>query len=110
MFNEYANGYTLPATETENVRQLRAYVAEARERYGLVGNDKVSDETILKALHKHVDELGGNTAARNMDGEPQLLFRGDTKRYTTLRTNHAEAGGTPDNILGTLFLGELPHS
>jgi hypothetical protein len=61
-------------------------------------------------LHKHVDELGGNTAARNMDGEPQLLFRGDTKRYTTLRTNHAEAGGTPDNILGTLFLGELPHS
>lgn len=113
MFNEYAKGYTLPATETENIRQLRAYVAEARERYGLVGNDKVSDETILKALHKHVDELGGNTAARNIDGEPQLLFRGDTKRYTELKPRVSPEelvtmGGTMDNSLGTLFLGELP--
>ena len=40
-------------------------------------------------------------------------FRGDTKRYTELKPRItpeelAKGGGTMDNSLGTLFLGELP--
>lgn len=113
MFKEYSKDYVLPTTETENIRQLRAYIPEVRERYDLVGNNKVSDDDILKALYKQVSELDGGTAARNIDGEPQLLFRGDTKRYTELKPRVSPEelvtmSGTMDNSLGTLFLGELP--
>ena len=102
MFKEYG-GEPIPEGSI-NGEQLRKYVAEARERYGLVNNANITDEEIAQALYKHSKELGGNTAAVNAQGEPQLLFRGDTKAYTELRNNHHESGGTEDNILGTLFL------
>jgi hypothetical protein len=70
MFKEYSKDYVLPSIETENIRQLRAYIPEVRERYGIVGNNKVSDDDILKSLYKQVSELDGGTAARNIDGEP----------------------------------------
>lgn len=102
MFKEYG-GEVIPEGSI-NGEQLRKYVAEARERYGIVGDNRISDEEIAQALYKHSKELGGNTAAVNAQGEPQLLFRGDTKAYTKLRDNHHESRGTEDNILGTLFL------
>jgi hypothetical protein len=52
MFKEYSKDYVLPSIETENIRQLRAYIPEVRERYGIVGNNKVSDDDILKSLYK----------------------------------------------------------
>lgn len=102
MFKQY--GGIKPNPNSINYEQLLKYVPEARERYGLVGNTEVSDEEIAQALYKHVKELAGDTKALNSQGEPQLLFRGDTKPYTELRTNHHEAGGSEDNLLGTLFL------
>lgn len=84
---------------------------ETRERYGLIDNPNISDEA--QALYKHTNELGKGSAAVNSQGEPQLLFRGDTKAYTQLKdhpspTDLATKSGTMDNSLGTLFLGELP--
>lgn len=90
-----------------NGEQLLKYVPEAREIYGLVGNTNISDQEIAEALYKHVKELGGNTAAVNAQGEPQLLFRGDTKRYIQLVPHGIEIKPTDawaDNSLGTLFL------
>ena len=63
MFKEYG-GETIPKGSI-NGQQLRKYVSEARERYGLVGNPNISDEEIAQALYKHSKELGGNTAAIN---------------------------------------------
>lgn len=113
MFKEYG-GESIPEGSI-NGEQLRKYVAEARERYGLVGNNNVTDEEIAQALYKHSKELGGNTAAVNAQGEPQLLFRGDTQRYTQLKKRMspeelAKKSGTMDNSLGNLFLGEFPDS
>lgn len=113
MFKEYG-GTPIPEGSI-NGEQLRKYVAEARERYGLVGNNNVTDEEIAQALYKHSKELGGNTAAVNAQGEPQLLFRGDTQRYTQLKKRMspeelAKKSGTMDNSLGNLFLGEFPDS
>ena len=113
MFKEYG-GTPIPEGSI-NGEQLRKYVAEARERYGLVGNNNVTDEEIAQALYKHSKELGGNTAAVNAQGEPQLLFRGDTRRYTQLKERIspeelAKKSGTMDNSLGNLFLGEFPDS
>ena len=102
MFKEYG-GEPIPEGSI-NGEQLRKYVPEARERYGIVGDNNITDEEIAQALYKQSKELGGNTAAVNAQGEPQLLFRGDTKAYTELRNNHHESGGSEDNILGTLFL------
>lgn len=111
MFKEYG-GEPIPEGSI-NGEQLRKYVAEARERYGIVGNKDITDEEIAQALYKHSKELGGNTAAVNAQGEPQLLFRGDTRRYTQLRERMlpeelVTKKGTMDNSLGNLFLGELP--
>ena len=111
MFKQYG-GVEIPEGSI-NGQQLRMYVPEARERYGLVGNTNITDEEIAKALYKHSQELGEGSAAKNIQGEPQLLFRGDTKRYTELKPRItpeelAKGGGTMDNSLGTLFLGELP--
>lgn len=111
MFKEYG-GESIPEGSI-NGEQLRKYVIEARERYGLVGNENITDEEIAQALYKHSKELGGNTAAVNAQGEPQLLFRGDTRRYTQLKEREspeelAQISGTMDNSLGNLFLGELP--
>lgn len=111
MFKEYG-GTPIPEGSI-NGNQLRMYVNEARERYGLVGNNNISDEEIAQALYKHANELGRGTAAVNAQGEPQLLFRGDTKAYTQLRTHtspkeYVNEGGTMDNSLGTLFTGEFP--
>lgn len=113
MFKEYG-GEPIPEGSI-NGEQLRKYVPEARERYGIVGDTRITDEEIAQALYKHVKELGGNTAAKNQQGEPQLLFRGDTKPYTELRERispekASTMGGTMDNSLGTLFLGEMPNS
>ena len=113
MFKEYG-GEPIPEGSI-NGEQLRRYVPEARERYGIVGDTRITDEEIAQALYKHVKELGGNTAAKNQQGEPQLLFRGDTKPYTELRERispekASTMGGTMDNSLGTLFLGEMPNS
>jgi hypothetical protein len=36
-----------------------------REKYGLLGNNNITDEEIIQALYKHSKELGGNTAAIN---------------------------------------------
>lgn len=111
MFKQYG-GIEIPEGSI-NGEQLRMYVPEARERYGLVGNTNITDEEIAQALYKHSQELGEGSAAKNIQGEPQLLFRGDTKRYTELKPRItpeelAKVGGTMDNSLGTLFLGELP--
>ena len=99
-----------------NMEQLMKYVPEARERYGLVGNTDITDEEIAQALYKHSLELGGNTGAVNSQGEPQLLFRSDTRPYTKLRSktpNHTLEeldGSTMDNILGINFLDEIVKS
>lgn len=111
MFKEYG-GTPIPEGSL-NGDQLRKYVMEARERYGLMNNPNISDEEIAQALYKHTNELGKGSAAINSQGEPQLLFRGDTKAYTQLKdhpspTDLATKSGTMDNSLGTLFLGELP--
>lgn len=111
MFKEYG-GEPIPERSI-NGEQLKQYVNEVREKYGLLGNNNITDEEIIQALYKHSKELGGNTAAINSQGEPQLLFRGDTKRYTQLKPRLspeelAEKSGTMDNSLGNLFLGELP--
>lgn len=111
MFKEYG-GTPIPEGSL-NGDQLRKYVMEARERYGLIDNPNISDEEIAQALYKHTNELGKGSAAINNQGEPQLLFRGDTKPYTQLKdhpspTDLATKSGTMDNSLGTLFLGELP--
>lgn len=111
MFKEYG-GTPIPEGSL-NGDQLRKYVMEARERYGLIDNPNISDEEIAQALYKHTNELGKGSAAVNSQGEPQLLFRGDTKAYTQLKdhpspTDLATKSGTMDNSLGTLFLGELP--
>lgn len=111
MFKEYG-GTPIPEGSL-NGDQLRKYVMEARERYGLIDNPNISDEEIAQALYKHTNELGRGSAAINSQGEPQLLFRGDTKAYTQLKdhpspTDLATKSGTMDNSLGTLFLGELP--
>lgn len=113
MFKEYG-GTPIPKGSI-NGDQLRMYVNEARERYGLVGNNNISDEEIAQALYKHSNELGKGSAAINSQGEPQLLFRGDTKAYTQLKPRISpeelyKQTGTMDNSLGTLFLGEMPKA
>lgn len=104
MFKEYG-GTPIPEGSL-NGDQLRKYVMEARERYGLMNNPNISDEEIAQALYKHTNELGKGSAAVNSQGEPQLLFRGDTKPYTKLKVNHNQIGksDTEDNVLGTMFL------
>lgn len=104
MFKEYG-GTPIPEGSL-NGDQLRKYVMEARERYGLIDNPNISDEEIAQALYKHTNELGKGSAAINSQGEPQLLFRGDTKPYTQLKVNHNQIGksDTEDNVLGTMFL------
>lgn len=113
MFKEYGGTTPINPEQNINYQQIKQYVPEARERYGLIGNNNVTDEEIAQALYKHSKELGENTAAVNAQGEPQLLFRGDTQRYTQLKERMspeelATKSGTMDNSLGNLFLGELP--
>lgn len=103
MFKEYG-GTPIPEGSL-NGDQLRKYVMEARERYGLIDNPNISDEEIAQALYKHTNELGKGSAAINSQGEPQLLFRGDTKAYTQLKNhNQIDKSDTEDNVLGTMFL------
>lgn len=103
MFKQYG-GIKIPEGSI-NGEQLRMYVPEARERYGLIGNTNITDEEIAESLYKHSKELGGNSEAVNIQGEPQLLFRGDTKRYTELKPRPLfQENAGKDNSLGTLFL------
>lgn len=111
MFKEY--GGTKIPKESINGQQLKLYVNEARERYGLVGNKDISDQEIAEALYKHIQQLGKGTGVVNSQKEPQLLFRGDTKNYTVLTDRPSpkqivKGSETMDNSLGTLFLGEYP--
>lgn len=113
MFKQYG-GIKIPEGSI-NGEQLRKYVQEARIRYGLMNNKNITDEEIAQSLYKHVLELGKGSAAKNIQGEPQLLFRGDTKRYTELKPRPTpeeleKMGGTMDNSLGNLFLGQMPES
>lgn len=113
MFKQYG-GMKIPEGSI-NGEQLRKYVQEARIRYGLINNKNITDKEIAQSLYKHVLELGKGSAAKNIQGEPQLLFRGDTKRYTELKPRPTpeeleKMGGTMDNSLGNLFLGQMPES
>lgn len=114
MFKEYG-GLPIPKGSI-NGEQIMKYVPEARERYGLVGNTNITDEEIAQALYKHSLELGGNTAAVNNQGEPQLLFRSDTKPYTELKSKTPKHtleelnGSTIDNMLGINFLDNIVKS
>lgn len=115
MFQQYAQKRGgVPLTEGSiNAEQIRAYVPELRERFGLVGNTKISDAALAGILNAKIQETAGNTGAVNANGEPQLLFRGDTQRYNQLKPRWspeklAQGQGDMDNSLGTLFLGELP--
>lgn len=106
---------SLPQISTQDtplMQQLRKYVPEARERYGLVGNTNITDDEIAGSLYKKALELGGDTAAVNEVGEPLILFRGDTKRFPALRKvaepeSLAKGTGSMDNSFGNLFLGQL---
>ena len=110
MFKEYG-GEPIPQGSINGV-QILAYIPEVRQRYGLVGNQNITDDEIAQALYKHIKELGGNTAAVNGQGEPQLLFRGSTSRHDKLipkGTSEQLVSGA-DNILGNLFLGQMPYT
>ena len=111
MFKEYG-GTPIPEGSI-NGEQLRKYVAEARERYGLIGNNNITDEEIAQALYKHINEQ--NVSINPLTNEPLIGFRGDTQRYTQLKKRMspeelAKRSGTMDNSLGNLFLGEMPHN
>ena len=108
MFKQYG-GINIPENSKLG-KQLRAFVPEARERYGLVGNNSITDEEIAQALYKQVLK---NHQGAMIDGEPIIGFRGDTKPYTQLKERLSpeelvKVNGTMDNSLGNLFLGEYP--
>lgn len=112
MFKKY--GTQSPVEASPLMERIKKYVPEARERYGLVGRDDITDDEIAGALYKKAMSLSkpGN-AAVNEFGEPLLLFRGDTRRYPSFkpRITPEELGkgsGTMDNSLGNLFLGDYP--
>ena len=108
MFKEYG---TKKVQETSQlIESLRRYVPEVRQRYGLVGNTAITDDEIVGSLYKKAFELAGDTAAVNELGEPLVLFRGSTKRNLQLypKGTAEQSMSGVDNILGNLFLGELP--
>lgn len=113
MFKQY--GGQDPIMENSPLMdRMRRYAPEARERYGIVGNTNITDEEIARSLYKQANSISqkGNQAI-NKYGEPLVLFRGDTNRYTNLLDRIspdelAAKSGTMDNSLGNLFLGDLP--
>lgn len=112
MFKEY--GRTDIPENSELAKQLKLYLPDIRNRYGLVGNDAISDDDIIGSIYKHVVELSGDSKNLNDMGEPQILFRGDTKRYDELMDritpeDLVEGTGTMDNSLGNLFLDRIPE-
>ena len=112
MFKEY--GRTDIPENSELAKQLKLYLPDIRNRYGLVGNDDISDDDIIGSIYKHVVELSGDSKNLNDMGEPQILFRGDTKRYDELMDritpeDLVEGTGTMDNSLGNLFLDRIPE-
>lgn len=111
MFKKY--GTQSPVEASPLMERIKKYVPEARERYGLVGRDDITDDEIAGALYKKAMSLSkpGN-AAVNEFGEPLLLFRGDTRRYPSFRPvltpeELAKGRGSMDNAFGNLFLGDL---
>lgn len=112
MFKEY--GRTDIPENSELAKQLKLYLPDIRNRYGLVGNDDISDDDIIGSIYKHIVELSGDSKNLNDMGEPQILFRGDTKRYDELMDritpeDLVEGTGTMDNSLGNLFLDRIPE-
>ena len=114
MFKEYGGKQAPEGSPL--MEQIRLYVPEARERYGLIGNASISDEEIAQSLYKQALELGeGTGAVYPGTNEPIILFRGNTSDVPILRprktpSEFVDIDGTMDNSLGTLFLGELPTS
>lgn len=115
MFRTYNKMHSINIPQnSELYPEIQKLIPEARKRYELIDNMDISDEEIAKALYGRAQELGFDTAAKYSTGEPHLLFRGDTRRYETLKERPtpnelAEQHGTMDNSLGNLFLGEFPH-
>lgn len=113
MFKQYKG--VEPANKSGLYKRLEQLAPEARIRYGLEGNSKITDKEITDALYKKALEMQSQTGSANINslGEPRILFRGDTRRYTHLPerispNDLANTSGTMDNSLGTLFLGDLP--
>jgi hypothetical protein len=113
MFKQY--GGQDPIMENSPLMdRMRRYAPEARERYGIVGNTNITDEEIARSLYKQANSISQKeNQAINKYGEPLVLFRGDTNRYTNLLDRMspdelATKSGTMDNSLGNLFLGDLP--
>lgn len=111
MFKEYG-GVEMPQNSGLGQR-INRYIPEVRERYGLVDNTNISDKDIANSLYKHINQMQKQTGSANVNsaGEPRILFRGDTRRYTSLKerispNNLASDRGTMDNSLGNLFLGD----
>lgn len=112
MFKEYGRA-DIPE-DSELAKQLKLYLPDIRNRYGLIGNEDISDDDIIGSIYKHVVELSGDSKNLNDMGEPQILFRGDTKRYDELMDritpeDLVEGSGTMDNSLGNLFLDRIPE-
>lgn len=113
MFRRYGTAKPTSA-DSPLMESIRKYVPEARERYGLMGNTNITDDEIAESLYKKAIELSGKkNGAVNANGEPLLLFRGDTQRYDKLKVRPSpeelvKMRGTMDNSLGNLFLGEYP--
>lgn len=112
MFKEY--GKVKVPENSELGERLMSYIPEIRRRYGITGNEDISDNDIVGSLYKHAVELSGDSKALNDMGEPLLLFRGDTRSYDELLDRISPEdlvgkGGTMDNALGTLFLNRLPR-
>lgn len=109
MFKEYGGEKWPEGSELGS--ELLKYAPEARVRYGLLGNNTISDEEIAQALYKQIQSQDGLTT---IGGEPILGFRGDTQRYTQLKARPTPEElltmrGTMDNSLGNLFLQQYPH-
>lgn len=101
MFKQYG-GIKIPEGKYGDISK---YVPEARIKYGLVGDQRISDQQIAESLYKQAKEISGTNS-------PLLLFRGDTQSYETLaiRPKPSElTSGSLDNSYGNLFLGEFPN-
>lgn len=114
MFKTYGTQQPVEPHTSPLMEEIKKYVPEARERYGLVGNTNITDDEIAGSLYKKAMSLSKkDNAAVNEFGEPLLLFRGDTQRFRSLKPRIEPSkvvSGTMDNSLGNLFLGKHPYS
>ena len=97
-------------------KRVKELSSEARERYGLVNNNSISDEQISDVIYDGIISMQKQTGSANItsSGQPRILYRGDTERYSSLLdrpspTQLVNKKGTMDNSLGNLFLGDYPR-